>query len=767
MNRFSWSGMLAAGVLLAAVAHVHAQELKDPHIGFVYPAGGKIGTTFQVTVGGEFLQGVTEGHVSGGGVKITIVKYFQHLFPNQAARFGNARRKAVDRLKEREKAKGGSADRVFTPEEIEKEANFSDYEKEQEADVKMRNTQKKRQLNPQLMQDVTLEITIDPKAQVGERELRLLTQTGMSNPLFFHVSKFPEVRETEPNDITPDSAVGDLMPVVINGQIMPGDIDRFTFKAKKGMRLVAIAGCRELMPYLADAVPGWFQGVLTLYDPDGDDVAFASSAFGFRQDPVLFYEVPKDGEYVLEVRDSIYRGREDFVYRVALGELPYITSIFPLGGRASLQVDVQLQGWNLPINKMTFEPIFDRGRAIRPFNVRTDDGTASNRVPFAVDAMNEITDTEPNDTVEKAQAITLPMIVNGRMDKPGDVDVFCFEGRAHEKIVAEVYGRRLGSPIDSFLRLTDENGREEAFNDDYEDKSLALSTHHADSRMVIDLPSSGKHYLHVSESQRKGGSEYVYRLQIRYPRPDFELRVVPSSICAKPGSSVPITVYALRKDGQAEDILLDLDKPPAGYKLNGAWVPGALSKVRLTLTVPNTPTPEPINLELMGHSISHGRKILHWAVPAEAMMQAFAYQHVVPAKDWTVMVTARGSGPVFRNKPTLQFVRDEREKLRMTVGGTVKVRIAGAAQPRELYMELSEPPDGITIKNVVAEGDIAVVTIQTDPAKVKVGQKGNLLFNAFWDHTIEFKKSEDKKPQQVRTPLGMMPAIQFEIAPGK
>ena len=50
----------------------------------------------------------------------------------------------------------------------------------------------------------------------------------------------------------------------------------------------------------------------------------------------------------VEIRDSIYRGREDFVYRVTLGELPFVTSIFPLGGPAGTQTTVELTGWNLP-----------------------------------------------------------------------------------------------------------------------------------------------------------------------------------------------------------------------------------------------------------------------------------------------------------------------------------------------------------------------------------------------------------------------------------
>ena len=53
---------------------------------------------------------------------------------------------------------------------------------------------------------------------------------------------------------------------------------------------------------------------------------------------MLYYEIPEDGEYVVEIKDSIYRGREDFVYRITLGELPFVTSIFPLGGPAGHDV---------------------------------------------------------------------------------------------------------------------------------------------------------------------------------------------------------------------------------------------------------------------------------------------------------------------------------------------------------------------------------------------------------------------------------------------
>ena len=113
---------------------------------------------------------------------------------------------------------------------------------------------------------------------------------------------------------------------------MPGESDRFRFSAKRGQNLTIEAQARHLIPYLADAVPGWFQVTLALYDGKGKEVAYADN-YRFNPDPVLFYRITEDGDYEIEVRDAIYRGREDFVYRVSISEKPFITQIFPLGGQ--------------------------------------------------------------------------------------------------------------------------------------------------------------------------------------------------------------------------------------------------------------------------------------------------------------------------------------------------------------------------------------------------------------------------------------------------
>ncbi len=126
----------------------------------------------------------------------------------------------------------------------------------------------------------------------------------------------------------------------------------------------------------------------------------------------------------------------------------------------------------------------DKTPGIYPLSVRKGE-MISNTMPFAVDTLPECLEQEPNDSPQTAQAVTLPVIVNGRIDRPGDWDVFRFEGRAGQQIIAEVYARRLESPLDSVLELTDAAGKRLAFNDDHEDKADGLQ--HAPRRFADQL----------------------------------------------------------------------------------------------------------------------------------------------------------------------------------------------------------------------------------------------------------------------------------------
>jgi hypothetical protein len=380
------------------------------------------------------------------------------------------------------------------------------------------------------------------------------------------------------------------------------------------------------------------------------------------------------------------------------------------------------------------------------------EGRFSNAVSFELDSTPDCLASEPNDSMNAAQELALPAIVNGRIERPGDEDVFRFEGHAGDAIVAEVIARRLGSPLDSVITLLDERGQTVASNDDCEDKGTGLLTHHADSRLALLLPADGTYFLRLADAQHQGGPEHSYRLRISAPQPNFELRVVPSTINIRAGGTVPITVYALRRDGFTGEIALGLNNPPPGFALSGATIPANEASVTLTLTASTVPRDEPATLRLIGRAMIGGAPVLHAAVPAEDMMQAFAYRHLVPAKEFRVCVVGRGS--------TLRPLNQGPVRLSSSEPARLRIALPPSKAPRTVAFELIEPPPGITVKNVACHGDAAEITIACDPAKVKPGLRGNLILQAYGQGNASAKSAQ--RPQ--RFPLGTVPAIPFKVA---
>lgn len=750
--------LIATLSLLAASAWSQSAR-REPYIGYAYPAGGQQGTNFQITLGGQNLRGSATALFTGEGVRGEVVEYIRPLSNKQVADAGKHLRVQVRKRLAEAAEKAGRTPPAARAEDVELEPLadhpwLRDLEKMslQELNaLRQALFDPKRQPNAQIAEWVLVNVTIEAGAAPGDRELRLVAGQGLTNPVLFEVGLLPEVAQHEPTARL-DSADTLDVPVLINGQIMPGDTDFHRFRARKGQRLVITTRARSLVPYLADAVPGWFQAVVTLHDEQGREVAFADD-YRFDPDPVLLYETPEDGEYLLEIRDSIYRGREDFVYRISVSEQPFITWMFPLGGRVGGDTKTIIGGWNLPAElvRLDTRPGADH---IRHARWRWDAGI-SNPMAYAVDDLHDCSEVEPNDTAARAQQIAPAIVVNGRISRPGDVDSFRFEAAAGEQIVAEVYARRLGSPLDALLRLTDATGRLLAWNDDHEDRSMGLMTHHADSYLSFGIEQAGSYALHLSDVQGHGGDEYGYRLRIGPGRPDFALRMTPASLSVIAGRSAAFTVHALRRDGFDGEIEVVLSDPPPGFSLTGMLIPAGQDAVRMTLSAPRQPAEQPVTLQLEGRARIGDAVVSRPVVPAQEMMQAFAYYHLVPAQ--TLMVMSLGPR---RGAPVLKAVNDG--PVRIPAGGTVQVRlrtVSGQGLDR-VRLELSQPPGGVTMREVTEiEGGLALL-LHADANTAKVGHAGNLIVEAAFETE---NTAPDGRVRKWRAWLGILPAIPFVI----
>jgi len=235
MSKSLWPAVLAVVGLLALAPVAPAQT--RPYVGYVYPAGGQQGTTFEVKVGGQNLNDIQQVIVSGSGVTARLVEY---CFPLGNRESGWLIRQLAELKKSR--AKSTSTKRSKG------EAASSEAPKEDPA-----TTQMIARIERLIREDMRfpacsafrgvafIEVTIDANAPPGQRELRLVTlRGGASNPMVFHVGQVPEyarrAMKTAPRQILgreasalrtrPESEAEQCIdiPCPVNGQIASGEV---------------------------------------------------------------------------------------------------------------------------------------------------------------------------------------------------------------------------------------------------------------------------------------------------------------------------------------------------------------------------------------------------------------------------------------------------------------------------------------------------------------------------------------------------------------
>jgi hypothetical protein len=155
-----------------------------------------------------------------------------------------------------------------------------------------------------------------------------------------------------------------------------------------------------------------------------------------------------------------------------------------------------------------------------PLRVQTPDGV-SNILLFTVGAFPEVAEEESkpesrehsNDTIDTAQHIEPPVIVNGTLNG-ADRDYYRIHARQGERLVFEVEARRLGSAIDPVLSIVDASGKQIARNDD-------TPTLGMDSRLDITFPREGDYYAVLHDARFSRQMQNFYRLKVgSYPYAD-------------------------------------------------------------------------------------------------------------------------------------------------------------------------------------------------------------------------------------------------------
>ena len=170
---------------------------------------------------------------------------------------------------------------------------------------------------------VKAKFKISKDAELGQHELRVRTKSGISTLKTFWVGPYPNFAEKEPNTSFEDAQ---KIPInhTINGVVKNEDVDYFEFNATKGQRIsLEIEAIRLSGPL--------FDPYIAILDSNRFEVATSDDTELLLQDGTLSTIIPKSGKYFVEVRESSYRGGNNFYYRLHIGDFPRPLIAFPSG----------------------------------------------------------------------------------------------------------------------------------------------------------------------------------------------------------------------------------------------------------------------------------------------------------------------------------------------------------------------------------------------------------------------------------------------------
>jgi len=178
----------------------------------------------------------------------------------------------------------------------------------------------------------------------------------------------------------------------------------------------------------------------------------------------------------------------------------------------------------------------------------------------------------------------------------------------------------------------------------------------------------------------------------------------------------------------------------------------------MTLEAPAQRNSEVVSLNLEGTARINGRTVKHPVVPAEDMMQAFLYRHLVPSQEFLLAV----KGTKWRLAP---FELSGQTPIRISAGDSAQVIVKTPIRKaiRKIHLELIEAPQGVALGDVSFVPEGLTFQIATDENAITTDVSGNLIIEALGEMAPREDHGKAANKQARRLPMGSLPAIPVRI----
>jgi hypothetical protein len=386
------------------------------------------------------------------------------------------------------------------------------------------------------------------------------------------VPEVPEVQEESPRrEPQPLPA----LPVTVNGRVSRiAEVDRYRLSVPKAGPVTCELFARRL--------GSGFHGVLAVRDSAGRLVIDAADTEG--RDVSLTFAARAGEEYVVSVHDVDFNGDRAFVYRLEVTPGPRVLAALPAAGRRGETRPVEFRGIGVASGAARLESVVrqvtfpaEPDAATLPYRLETEHGTAP-PFPLLVSDLPESVAPPIRASARTREGGPRPLRIPGAVTgllAQGAADRYTCELKQGESVSLEAQARRLGSSLDVTLAVIGPDGKELARSDD-----LPGTT---DAGLEFTAPADGLYTFSVSGAVSGDERAPVYRLAAVRAEPDFRLEAAPR-LDVLLGGKAELTVKAARRGGFGGPIALKFDGLPEGISAPAdAAIPAGGQEVKVPL----------------------------------------------------------------------------------------------------------------------------------------------------------------------------------------
>ena len=523
-------------------------DVTEPKLLSVFPVAGQRGTTVEAEVRGNLLEGARALWFDAAGLKGRLL--------------------SVEEVKE----------------QIKRKAN--PFEKEPK--------------KPLPVYRALIQLEIAPTAHLGVHSLRLVCARGVSDAIRFRVVEAPVVVETTDPHSAASQAQAVSLPALVSAKLgTAGELDYYSFRARRGneLRFEVFTKVFEELGF-KNRLEEDFEPRLALYRPGGSwlnpDRPTRVLLEEERSSDLMpieargTYRVAQDGQYLLEVSSLFGKGSPDSSYllRIAAG------GERPAWEDESAQLKGEWQGrsfrrrlqdnWMKILQSRTVDAAngskaeSEAGSSTQATGARPGEEEAPSQVVRLSTRPASVAEQELDDPAAEAPEVSVPSVLAGRIDRPGDVDRFKFRVKAGQKLAFEIETPQVRPPhFNPRLGVVDSENRE-LFSNIHRRLSLYNSEAYPhvflkrlEPKAIHTFEREGEYVLEIRDiTSRYGDHRYAYRVLLRSQIPHLGAVSVKEGdrINLIRGKSKKLTVTTAHEEGFSGDVSFTLTGLPEGVQ---------------------------------------------------------------------------------------------------------------------------------------------------------------------------------------------------------